>query len=54
MVLSLLSAVFGCDPMAQPRVGQMAKSGLFFGDLALLKIPLEMSERPERSLWKVL
>lgn len=47
MVLSLLSAVGSCDPGAQPRVRQMAKFGLFFGDLALLKIHLQMSERPE-------
>lgn len=53
MVLSLFSAVFSCDPAAQAHVGQMAKLGLFFGDLALLKIPLEMLERLEGSLWKV-
>jgi len=54
MVLNLLSAVFGCNTTAQPHVRQMAKSGLFFGNLALLKIPMEMSERPEQSLQKVL
>lgn len=44
VVLSLFSAVLDYDLTSQPRVGQMAESGLFFGDLTLLKMPLEMSE----------